>query len=165
MVSNPLIRREALAEIGGFDESLLGGQDFDLYIRLAARYHFVALPVVQVFYRLSCNSISAQIGRQEKQCLAVIEKAFLQAPASLQYLKKQSLAKLYKYLFCRTLQDYPSPEKGRMAIKFLFKYMHYDSSALQQKQFLLIIFFKSFIIALFPSSVAQRILSRLKRSS
>ncbi len=163
--SNPLIRRDALANIGGFDETLLGGQDLDLYIRLAARYQFVAVPKVQVLYRLSGNSMSAQVVRQEQQCLAVIEKAFSQAPASLQHLKKQSLAKLYKYLLCRAVQGYPSQEKGRTALQFLFNYIQYDSSALQQKQFLSIIFFKSLIIALFPPSVAERILSRLKKSS
>ncbi|MGL4503477.1 MAG: glycosyltransferase family 2 protein, partial [Planktothrix sp.] len=46
--SNPLIRREAFAEVGGFDPSLLGGQDTDLYIRLAARYPFIGVPVVQI---------------------------------------------------------------------------------------------------------------------
>lgn len=161
--SNPLIRREAFAEVGGFDPSLLGGQDRDLYIRLSVNYHFVAVPLVQVFYRMSPDSISSQIIRQEKQCVAVIEKAFLQAPPSLQYLKKESLAKIYKYLIVRALQGYPSPEKGRATIRFLFNYIRYDSSALQQWRFCLIILFKSLIIAFFPPSLAQRILSTLKK--
>jgi glycosyltransferase involved in cell wall biosynthesis len=161
--SNPLIRREAFAEVGGFDQSLLGGQDRDLYIRLATRYHFVLVPVVQVFYRMSTNSISSQVIRQEKQCVAVIEKAFLQAPPSLQHLKKQSLARIYKYLMYRALQGYPSPEKGRAAIPFLLNYIRYDSSALQQWRLLLIILLKSSIIALFPPSLAERILSALKK--
>ena len=161
--SNPLIHRESFAEVGGFDQSLLGGQDRDLYIRLAAHYHFVAVPLVQVFYRMSPNSISSQILRQEKQCVAVIEKAFLQAPPSLQHLKKQSLAKIYKYFIDRALQGYPSPEKGRATIGFLFNYIRYDSSALQQWRFCLIILFKSLIIALFPPSIAKKILSTLKK--
>ncbi|MBE9144578.1 glycosyltransferase [Planktothrix mougeotii] len=160
--SNPLIRREAFAEVGEFDPSLLGGQDRDLYIRLAARYYFVAVPLVQVFYRMSPYSISSQILRQEKQCVAVIEKAFLQAPSSLQHLKKQSLAKIYKYFIDRALEGYPSPEKGRATIGFLFNYIRYDSSALQQWRFCLIIFVKSLIIVLFPPAISSRILSTLK---
>lgn len=162
--SNPLIRREAFANINGFDESLLAGQDWDLYIRLAAHYHFVAIPVVLVFYRFSSNSLSSDVLRQEKQCLAVLEKAFLQAPPSLQHLKKQSLAKLYKYLVCHAVQGYPYPEKGRKAIQFLFNYIKYDSFALQQRRLLLIILVKSSIIALFPPPISERILSTLKKT-
>ncbi|MCA1995263.1 MAG: glycosyltransferase, partial [Coleofasciculus sp. S288] len=46
--SNPLIRRQAFVEVDGFDESLAASQDFDLYLRLAARYEYVAVPSPQV---------------------------------------------------------------------------------------------------------------------
>ena len=42
--------------------------------------------------------MSANIAQQASETLKVIEKAFKQAPEELQYLKKQSLANLYKYL-------------------------------------------------------------------
>lgn len=87
--SNPLICRDALTKIGGFDESLLGSQDWDLYLRLASQYNFTAVPRSQILYRLSSHSISSNIFRQEKQCLYVIERSFNQAPDSLQYLKKK----------------------------------------------------------------------------
>jgi glycosyltransferase involved in cell wall biosynthesis len=161
--SNPLIRREAFAEVGGFDPSLLGGQDTDLYIRLAARYPFIGVPVVQIFYRLSADSITSQVIRHEKQCVAVIEKAFLQAPSSLQYLKPQSLMGLYKYLIFRSFQGYPSPENGRAAIQFLYHYIQYDPAPLKQWRYILVIFCKSSMIALFPPSVTARVLSYLKQ--
>ena len=163
--SNPLIRRQAFAEIQGFDESLLGGQDRDLYLRLAACYPFVGVPAVHIFYRMSPNSISSQVLRQEKQCVAVIEKAFLQAPSELQSLKQQSLARIYKYLLYRALQGYPSQQKGRAALRFLYQYGKYDPSALKQWQFFSIILLKSSIMAVFPPSFAQGILSRLKKVS
>jgi glycosyltransferase involved in cell wall biosynthesis len=87
--SNPLICRNALTKMGGFDESLSASQDWDLYLRLANQYYFTAIPRSQIFYRLSNHSISSNIFRQEKQCLYVIERAFNNAPASLQYLKKK----------------------------------------------------------------------------
>ncbi len=36
--SYPLIRKSALEEIGGFDESLQSGQDFDVWLRIAQKY-------------------------------------------------------------------------------------------------------------------------------
>jgi hypothetical protein len=57
--SNPLIRRQALIEAGSFDESLPPAEDWDMWLRLAARYHFVAVPYPQVLYRQSPNSESA----------------------------------------------------------------------------------------------------------
>src|ERR671932_1471107 len=36
--SNPLIQKQALVEVGGFDESLVAGQDWDMWVRLASRY-------------------------------------------------------------------------------------------------------------------------------
>src|SRR5919199_6245537 len=55
--SNPLIRRQALIEVGGFDESLTAAEDWDMWLRLAARYHFVAVPAPQILYRISMNSM------------------------------------------------------------------------------------------------------------
>jgi glycosyltransferase involved in cell wall biosynthesis len=52
--SNPLIRAQAFAEVGDFDESLAHSEDWDLWLRLAARYHFVAVPSPQILYRMSC---------------------------------------------------------------------------------------------------------------
>jgi glycosyltransferase involved in cell wall biosynthesis len=56
--SNPLIRKEALVELDGFDESLKAAQDWDMWLRLAAKYSFVAVPKVQILYR--ANFISSK---------------------------------------------------------------------------------------------------------
>lgn len=45
-------RRDALVEVGGFDEELPAMQDLDLYARLAMRYRFVAIDVPLVRYHL-----------------------------------------------------------------------------------------------------------------
>ena len=46
-----LIRRAALQIIGGFDESLWGADDWDLYIRLASKGKFVFADKLALFYR------------------------------------------------------------------------------------------------------------------
>lgn len=57
--SNPSIRRDAFTKVGGFDESVQAMQDRDLYLHLAAHYSFVAVPRVQIFYRVSKVSLSS----------------------------------------------------------------------------------------------------------
>jgi glycosyltransferase involved in cell wall biosynthesis len=96
--SNPLIRRTALADVGEFDSTLTHAEEWDLYLRLAAKYNFVVVPKTQIFYRQTAGSASAKIEVMEKDAIRVIDRAFQLAPAQLQFLKNQSLAHLYRYL-------------------------------------------------------------------
>ena len=131
--SNPLIRRQALLAIGGFDESLQAGQDWDLYLRLAMNHQFVCVPKQQIFYRITTGSISSNVWRLESNCLRVIETAFSQADSSLQYLKAASLGNLYKYLLVKCLDSQPRFKFGFTALGFLWKILKYDPSLLGNK--------------------------------
>ncbi len=162
--SNPLIRREALNIIGGFDESLLAGQDWDIYLRLAAQYQFVCVPSAQILYRISSHSLSTNVVRQEAACLTVIERAFNQAPQHLLYLKNSSLANLYKYLLYKALDGSPARGKSLVAIKFLVKTIRYDPSWLRTFVYLKA-FLKIVIISLFSSKKSQDFLAKFSRIS
>jgi glycosyltransferase involved in cell wall biosynthesis len=50
--SEPMIRASVLEDIGGFDESLLASQDYDLWMRIAIKYEiaFIHLPLVKRYY-------------------------------------------------------------------------------------------------------------------
>jgi glycosyltransferase involved in cell wall biosynthesis len=96
--SNLLIRREAIESVGDFDPALSGCADWDFYVRLAARWHFVVVPKLQILYRQSSGSMSSKIETMEKENIFVIEKIFQTAPPELQSLKNQSLAIMYQYL-------------------------------------------------------------------
>ncbi len=131
--SNPLIRSSALVEIGGFDESLNKAEDLDLYLRLAAKYNFISVRLPQILYRLSANSMSASVWEQEAQCLVVIERAFNQAPETLQHLKKNALARLYEYLMFRILASKPQRQQFFQAAKYFWQMIRYDPSVLQRR--------------------------------
>jgi glycosyltransferase involved in cell wall biosynthesis len=75
--SNALIKREALNEVGGFNESLRAAEDWDMWLRLGAKYHFVAVEKPQILYRVSTNSMSANIVKQEVESFKVINSAWL----------------------------------------------------------------------------------------
>ena len=95
--SNILIRKQALESSGGFNPTLAYCADWDFYLRLATHWPFVLVPKPQVFYRQSSGSMSSKITLLENESLALLEKAFQEAPTELQSLKNQSLANVYRY--------------------------------------------------------------------
>ncbi|MHC5936039.1 glycosyltransferase [Nostoc sp.] len=149
--SNPLICREALIELDGFDESLGAAQDWDMWLRLASKFDFICVPSVQILYRISANSVSSNLARQEKACLQVLEKACKERPSTLKQSWNLSLANLYKYLTCKALQKPFNRQKGFAAAKFLWKYFLNDPSRLQNINFTLKLLLKIIIILTFPT--------------
>ncbi|MDZ7960054.1 MAG: glycosyltransferase [Aulosira sp. DedQUE10] len=162
--SNVMIRRQEFITIGGFDELLTNAQDSDLWLRLAAHYQFVVVPKPQILYRISANSMSADVGKMEKACLQVIERTFKQTPTSLQYLKPYSLANTYKTLLYRTLEGQPEPKKGWIAAKFLTQTIRTDPSMLFSK-----VIFKALLklaaITILPGKCANFLLTKIPRLS
>ncbi len=159
--SNPLIRTQALAEVGGFDESMTPSEDRDLWLRLAARYHFVAVPSPQILYRQSVNSESANVLRMEAASLRVIEQAFTQAPESLQHLKKHSLANIYKGLTFKALEGPPEQQRGLTAARLLWHCVRNDPALLRSRVILKVLF-KIAAMTLLPPQQAQALLNRAK---
>ena len=92
--SNPLIRKQALEKVGGFDASINTAADWEMWLRLAEQFDFVAVPAVQVLYRISETSMSTNIRNQEIQCLEVINRVFSRISPSLRPLKQKSLVNL-----------------------------------------------------------------------
>lgn len=129
--SNPLIRRQALIDVGGFDESLPAAEDWDILLRLAAHYHFVAVPSPQILYRTSAHSMSANVLRQEAACVNVLKRAYARAPQCLQYLKKYTWANLYRYLSFKILDGPTTRKRGLLAALFLGKLIINDLALLK----------------------------------
>ncbi len=163
--SNPLIRRQAFVEVGGFDESLPASQDYDLYLRLAARYDYVAVPSVQVLYRLSTNSMSTNIRRQEITSLLVRERAFKQSPEALpQALKQHSIANFYKHAVCKVLNESPNRTRGLEASRFLWHLLRYQPDLIRKKITVKLLY-KVMVFILLPPQQAQVLLDRFKNFS
>ncbi|MEQ9626113.1 glycosyltransferase [Coleofasciculus chthonoplastes] len=131
--SNPLIRRKALEEVGGFNTSLPLCEDRDMWLRLAARYPFVAVPSAQILYRVSSQSSSTNIFRLEAAGLQVIQQAFERVPEALIYLKPYSFGNMYKYLTFKALDGTPERHKTIVAAKFLYHAVTNDPSLLKTR--------------------------------
>ncbi|MBE9126713.1 MULTISPECIES: glycosyltransferase [unclassified Coleofasciculus] len=161
--SNPLIRRQALTEVGGFDESLAFAEDWDLWLRLAAQYSFVAIPSPQILYRISPNSASFNVWKMELGSLRVIDKALAEAPASIQHLKREILANRYKYLTLKATEGNLERRRGLVAARFLLQAIRNDLAWLQRTQLMLIILFKIAMATLLPTQQAHAVRTSVKK--
>ncbi|MBD2490262.1 glycosyltransferase [Aulosira sp. FACHB-615] len=159
--SNPLIYREALIELGGFDESLSAAQDWDMWLRLAARYSFVCVPKVQILYRVSANSLSSNLVRQEKACLYVLEGAYHTRELVNKNVWNLSLTNLYKYLVCKSLQEPFNRKKGILAARFLYLFFIYDTARLKRVNFTFKLLLKIAIIVILPTKISTKILNKI----
>ncbi len=102
--SNPLIRKQAIESIGGFDSAFPHCADWEYWLRLAACWHFVVVTKHQILYRQSSGGMSSKIDGIEKQQIIMIEKVYRAVPQKLQYLKNHSLAWIYRYCAEKYLQ-------------------------------------------------------------
>jgi glycosyltransferase involved in cell wall biosynthesis len=128
--SNIMVRRDCLLAVGSFDESLPVVEDWDLYVRLAARRPFVCLPSVLVQYRQSSTSLTNRLALMEESFWRVVNRAFAAAPESLRYLKRQRVAKFYQYLTGKATYDCPSRRSGLSALRFFAEAVRHHPSSL-----------------------------------
>lgn len=160
--SNPLIRKQALTKVGGFDESLSGAADWDMWLRLAACYHFVAVPSAQILYRVSTNSMSASIYRQAIEQIKVLEKAFAKDCDSLQYLKRCSFSNMYKYLIFKCFEGSLTKQKSLTAAKLLWLAIANEPSWLRSRVIWKVIL-KIIVGILLPDRQAQVLFAKFNQ--
>lgn len=161
--SNPLIRREALEAVGAFEESLPPADDWDMWIRLAAKYPFVVVTVPQILYRVSTNSQSSNVAKLEAACLKVIERAFNQAPEELQPLKKRSLSEIYKYLTFKCLEGPSTRQKSLQAARYFWRSLNADSSIMTQSRVIAVVLFKIMVGGILPTELSKPIIDSTKK--
>jgi hypothetical protein len=104
--------------------------------------------------------MSSQIKNQERECLKVIEKAFEQAPESLQSLKRKTLAQLYKYLMWKIFQQQPNPKQCLILMEYLINYSTHEPEWKKEIKFIFIMFIKSLTTLILPSRFSQKILKK-----
>jgi len=164
--SNALIRRDKFQQAGGFDESLTGGEEWDLFIRMAREHEFVAVSQVQVLYRLSDRASSVSIDRQAAECLKVIDRAFQASPDHLQYLKPRSLSHLYRYLTFRGLSSDLAYTHPWLLLRYFIKSLYYDPQTLTKRgKLAIVVIIKLTLAILLPESLARKIISYLQKKS
>lgn len=135
--SNALIRRSAFETTGGFDESLKAAEDWDMFLRLAKTYEFACVPKVQVLYRLSSQSMSANLERQEQESLKVLRRAYELVPELSKGIRNKSLGSFYRYLAYKALEGIPDRQNGLAALRCLGHSLRHDPSQIRPIRLLL----------------------------
>jgi glycosyltransferase involved in cell wall biosynthesis len=74
--STVICRRAALKNVGGFDESFRGPEDYDLWMRLACEFRMVKQDIPMVRYRERNGSLSMDDRTFLPQVAQVLEKAY-----------------------------------------------------------------------------------------
>ncbi|MCT7984815.1 glycosyltransferase [Laspinema sp. A4] len=118
--SNTLIRREAISSVGEFDPTCAGCADWNYWVRLAAKWHFVVVKKCQIFYRRMPGSMSSKVEVMEREALIAMEKAYQAAPPELQYLKPLSFTNFHKYcaeLYLQRSQDQDAIKKAQQHVQ------------------------------------------------
>lgn len=104
--SSVLIKRSTLDAVGGFRESLLSSEDYDLWFRVAKQHtiHFLDEPLT--FYRIHNNAMSLKLDRMEHYEKIVLSYALENAPYSIQKEKSYYFHLLHR----RFAQKYSATE-------------------------------------------------------
>lgn len=80
-MSSVVIRRDVLAELGGFDESYCGGDDYELFLRLVGRYPVARVDEPLLRYRWSQGSFSWEaMDRMLQDHLLTIDRTVARYP-------------------------------------------------------------------------------------
>ncbi|WP_017317902.1 glycosyltransferase family 2 protein [Mastigocladopsis repens] len=85
-----MVRRCCFETVGVFDRNLRSVEDWDMWIRIAARYPFAVIKEPLAYYRQLSSSMSKNCQVMEQAFHVVIEKAFQSVPQELLYLKSRS---------------------------------------------------------------------------
>jgi glycosyltransferase involved in cell wall biosynthesis len=145
--SNPLIRRHALDAVGNFDESLVGGQDWDMWLRLAAKFP-------------NSNSWSNNVERQEIGFKRVIEKALSEAPDSVKRYQKDIISNRYKCLIVDALERPAGRKRALTTARFLWIALKNDPSLIQARVLAKVVL-KTTLVALLSDRQAQALFTKL----
>ncbi|HEX3903428.1 MAG TPA: glycosyltransferase family A protein [Polyangia bacterium] len=73
--SSVVVRRALFDEMGGFDESLVWSEDYDLWMRLVERYEAVCIEGIAGSYRMNSQGLSRNFARLYETERLVIDRA------------------------------------------------------------------------------------------
>lgn len=90
-----MVRRDVLAEVGGFDETMRWAEELDLWRRIARKYPFFHVPEPLTKVRQQAVSLSSDKSRAADPYRIMLEKAFADDPKLDEAFRRRALAAMY----------------------------------------------------------------------
>jgi glycosyltransferase involved in cell wall biosynthesis len=90
--SSTMIRRDVLARVGCWDESIKYGEDWDLWLRIAAEHPFAKVDEALTYSLRRAGSQGSHPDRMRDSCLSVLERAFATYARDRRHLRRRALA-------------------------------------------------------------------------
>ncbi|MBA3924297.1 MAG: glycosyltransferase family 2 protein [Nostocaceae cyanobacterium] len=118
--SSPMVRRDCFAKVGVFDPQISGGEDRELWSRIAACYPFAVIKEFLTLYRRHPNNTTKNCQKMVQQLRQVIEKTFKSAPTESLYLRNHSYGWMNIFAAWSALLDEQNHQQA----------MHYQEQAL-----------------------------------
>ena len=84
-----LVRREIIERMGGFDESLTMGIDFDLWLRISVDHDFLYLPDILVDYRIWEGQMSHRTGERLDNAFRLMRRFLADNPGCVTRAQKR----------------------------------------------------------------------------
>ncbi len=117
-----VVPRRVAQEVGGFDERLAPGEDWDFCYRVAQRYRAAFVPEVLVRYRMHGAGGHLNVPALERGMLLAFEKAFAAADDRVQALRRRSYGRLHRIL----AGSYFQAGAPRAFVRHMLKSLGYD---------------------------------------
>jgi glycosyltransferase involved in cell wall biosynthesis len=95
--STPLVRTACLREAGPFDEALRFAEDWDMWIRVAARHRFLAIRTPLTAYRQHPAAATNHRPNMIPSMVTVLDRAFANRPPHDLGLKRRALSYAFLY--------------------------------------------------------------------
>lgn len=94
-----LIRASPLREIGGFDQTFWGVDDYDLWFRLARKVKFLLSPRLGIYYRCHANNASKDVSKMQKNTINLFQTQIASAPTNKRaLLSRLAQRQLYTWM-------------------------------------------------------------------
>ncbi len=97
-----LIRRDALERVGGYDETLIANEDWDVWLRIARAHEIMFVPKILARYRFHAHNLTRTDSARMEQVMLdrvrVLDKFFAQPDIPADVLEIKSLAYRNVYL-------------------------------------------------------------------
>ena len=104
--STPVVRASCFADVGTFDESLRFSEDWDMWIRIARRYDFIAIGRPLTSYRQHEANMTKSHTVIMPNMLKILDKAFRERDGSAENLKRKAYGRAYLFAAWRAhLED------------------------------------------------------------